>query len=224
MFTGFTNQTFEFFMAIRFNNNRAFFQENHDWYWEHVRLPALALSVSRSPTVEAIDPLLERRPNRVVSRINRDIRFTKDKSPYRDHLFLAFRRPGTDRQSTPGLYFEITDQEAYCGMGFYGENRPRMNALRADLLRNPQEFSQIVQALEPDFSAHINAFKRMKIPDGLPASLRPWYLAKGFYMEKTWTDFSLFKSPALAEEIARSFQRLRALYAYVIELEPMEDN
>ena len=81
-----------------------------------------------------------------------------------------------------------------------------------------------MQALEPDFSAHINAFKRMKIPDGLPASLRPWYLAKGFYMEKTWTDFSLFKSPALAEEIARSFQRLRALYAYVIELEPMEDN
>lgn len=32
MFQGFTEQTFEFFMAIRFNNNREFFLENHDWY------------------------------------------------------------------------------------------------------------------------------------------------------------------------------------------------
>ena len=185
--------------------------------------PALALAEALSPTVEAIDPLLERRPNRVVSRINRDIRFTKDKSPYRDHLFLAFRRPCTDRQSTPGLYFEITDQEAYCAWILWGKSpsdeRPtsRTSSLPGGVFTNRA-------GIRADFTAHINAFKRMKIPDALPASLRPWYLAKGFYMEKTWTDFSLFKSPALAEEIARSFRKLRALYAYVTGLEPMEDD
>lgn len=86
MFNGFTDQTFEFFMAIRFNNNRDFFHENHDWYFNHVRTPALDLAESLMDTVEKIDPDLERRPHKVVSRINRDIRFSNDKSPYRDYI------------------------------------------------------------------------------------------------------------------------------------------
>ena len=81
MFQGYSNETIEFFLAIRFNNNRPFFLENRDWYLRAVREPSIALAEELAPVAEDIDPDLERRPHRVVSRINRDIRFARDKSP-----------------------------------------------------------------------------------------------------------------------------------------------
>ena len=93
MFQGYNNETFEFFMAIAFNNNVDFLHANHDWYLRGVREPSLRLAEELSPVIEEIDDTLDRRPNRVVSRINRDIRFSKDKSPYRDYLWLSFHRP-----------------------------------------------------------------------------------------------------------------------------------
>ena len=60
-------------LAIAFNNNMQFFHENHDWYLRAVRQPCLELADALGGVMEQIDEEIERRPNRVVSRINRDI-------------------------------------------------------------------------------------------------------------------------------------------------------
>ena len=78
MFQGFPQAGLEFFMAIRFNNNREFFLENHGWYEDSVRTPARALASALGDAVREIDPALETRPEKAVSRINRDVRFSKD--------------------------------------------------------------------------------------------------------------------------------------------------
>ena len=62
MFKGFSDSTFDFLIAISFNNNREFFHENHDWYMESVRRPLIELAAELSDTIESIDPALERRP------------------------------------------------------------------------------------------------------------------------------------------------------------------
>ena len=223
MFKGFTDQTFEFFMAIRFNNNRDFFHGNHDWYAEHVRTPALDLAEALADTVEQLDPDLERRPNKVVSRINRDIRFSNDKSPYRDYIWLAFRKPGEERKTTLGVYVDISDSGVGYGMGFYDENRPLMKAHRLQLEKDPGEFLEIVTEIEKEFTLFAKSFKRMPVPESLPETLRKWYPLKGFYVEKTIRDFSLLKSPALADEIIRGYQSLVPLYRYFARLTPVED-
>lgn len=214
MFNGFTDETFEFFMAIKFNNNREFFQSNRDWYLRAVREPALALAQELSDTVEKIDEDLERRPNRAVSRINRDIRFTRDKSPYRDYIWLAFRKPGEERKSTLGLYFDISCDGANCGMGFYDENRPMMNALRRRLHEDPYEFLQTWNKVKDEFTLYPQSIKRMKISDDIPEEAKIWYNLKGFYIEKKITDFELLKSPQLADVIKACFEKMTPLYRY----------
>lgn len=67
MFQGFTSETFEFYMAIRFNNNREFLQANQEWYQSAVRKPLVELCQALAPTVEAIDPQLDTRPGRCVA-------------------------------------------------------------------------------------------------------------------------------------------------------------
>lgn len=222
MFSGFTDETFEFFMAIRFNNNREFFLENHDWYERAVRTPALELAAALAPAVEKLDENLERRPNKVVSRINRDVRFSNDKSPYRDYIWLAFRRPGVERATTMGVYFDLSAEGASYGMGFYDENRPLMNALRRRLVRDPEPFLETWRAAKGDFTLHPKAYKRMAIPEDLSPEVREWYNLKGFYVERELPDLSLLKSPALADEIARGYNLLIPMYRFITTLTPEE--
>ena len=224
MFQGFDDQTFEFFMAIRFNNNREFFLANHDWYRDHVRVPCLDLAEALNDAVEALDPELERRPQKVVSRINRDVRFSNDKSPYRDYLWLAFRRPGEARTTTLGVYVDISDSGLNYGMGFYDENLPLMRAHRAQLTRDENEFAAIAREVEKEFTLHPRSYKRMRIPETLSEDMKKWYPLRGFYVEKSIDDFDLLKSPALADEIAAGYKKLKPLYDYFMGLIPIEED
>ncbi len=210
-------------MAIRFNNNREFFLENHGWYEDSVRTPARALASALGDAVREIDPALETRPEKAVSRINRDVRFSKDKSPYRDYIWIAFRKPGADRGTTMGLYFDISDQGASYGMGFYDENRPLMNALRRRILIEPEKVLEAADSALDEFTLHANAFRRMAIPPEVPDALRVWYALKGFYVEKEIADFDLIRSPALAGEVAKGFLHLKPLYRYISSLTPEEE-
>lgn len=223
MFQGFSDRTFEFFMAIRFNNNREFFQANHGWYVDALREPARDLAADLAETVRAIDPSLELRPQRVVSRINRDIRFTKDKSPYRDYIWLAFRRPGTERKTTLGFYFDMSDEGGSFGMGFYGENLPMMNALRRRIMTEPEALCALTGPVLNRFRLYPREMKRLQIPDQVPEPLRAWYRLKGFYVEREIHDFVLLKSPELADALAQGFCELKPLYQYLLALPPEEE-
>lgn len=222
MFNGYMDETFEFFMAIKFNNNREFFQANRDWYLRAVREPSLALAQELSDTIEKLDEDLERRPNKVVSRINRDIRFSRDKSPYRDYMWLAFRKPGEARHSTLGVYFDISCEGASCGMGFYDENKPLMNALRRRLNEDPTEFLELWNAVKDEFTLYPKSAKRMKIPDDIPEEAKIWYNLKGFYIEREINDFNLLKSPGLAEYLKESYEKVMPMYSYFKAL-PLEE-
>jgi len=222
MFQGFTDETFEFFMAIKFNNNTEFFHSNHDWYVRAVRQPALLLAAELSDVIEKMDEDIERRPNKVVSRINRDIRFSHDKSPYRDYIWLAFRHPGARHGTTLGAYFDISADGASFGMGFYDENRPLMNALRHDLETDAEGFLQLWRDIKDEFTLFPKSFKRMKIPETIPEEARVWYNLKGFYVEKEINDFSLLKSPELVKVLVDGFEKLIPMYRYFYSIAPDE--
>ena len=218
MFQGYSNETFEFFMAIRFNNNRPFFLDNRDWYLRAVREPSLALARELADTVEAIDPNLERRDHRVVSRINRDIRFSRDKSPYRDCCWLSFHHTGEDKGKLPGFYFEVRDSGGYYGMGFYRGNKALMDLIRKRILEKPREMLELWLPLEADFHFYGDVASRVSIPEIVPPQLRALYAAKSFYFEREITDFDLIRSPALAQELRQGFERLKPLYRRIIDL------
>ena len=221
MFEGFSPRTEEFFMAIAFNNNTAFFHENHDWYEEAVRRPLKELAASLAPVIEKIDPSLERRPERVVSRINRDVRFSKDKSPYRDHMWLSFRAPNESQSLSLCFYFAVSAAEASCGMGVYDENRPLMNGLRRRLIADPAPFLEIVRPLDACFEREALLFKRRKAPETLLDEAQRWFLTRSFAYVRP-LDSALVHSPRLTEEVGAAFSALSPLYRYLSAIEPVE--
>ena len=226
MFQGFTDETFEFFMAIQFNNNTEFFHGNHDWYVRAVRRPCLELASALNGVMSEIDGEMELRPDRMVSRINRDLRFSRDKSPYRDYMWLKMRRPedadNRDRANL-GFYFDIGAQESSFGMGFYEERKPHMNGLRRRLLTEPEAFLDLWRPLQSDFELHMNAFKRMKPPENLHPELQAWYPVRSFWFYHDIGDFALLKSPALVDLLADGYRRLAPMYRYLRDIPSESD-
>ena len=223
MFNGFTDETFEFFMAIAFNNNTEFFHANHDWYVRAVRQPCLELAGTLSEVMTEIDDEIELRPNRVVSCINRELRYARDKSPYKDYMWLKLRRPAQQERVNPGFYFDISARESSFGMGFYEEYKPHMNGFRRRMVTEPETVLGLIQPLERDFDLHLNAFKRMKRPEALHPALTDWYPIRSFWFVRNIDDFSLLKSPALVDLLAEGFQQLAPLYRYIRDI-PNEDD
>jgi len=223
MFKGYSNETFEFFMAISFNNNADFFHANHDWYVRAVRGPSLDLAGALSGVIEEIDDALERKPDRVVSRINRDIRFSNDKSPYRDYIWLSFHRPGEERSTHQEFYFDISADGAGYGMGMYMRNKPKMNAMRRAIRKNPDAVWPLIKRPLNRFELYGDAYKRMSIPDEVPKKLRAYYPLKNIGFYRRISDTDLLMSPALVDEIARDYRLLAPFYRWFDALTPIED-
>ena len=98
MFTGFPEETMQFFLDIRFHNDKAYFAEHKARYERDVKAVFHAFIEDLAPEMQKIDPLMEIRPYKCLARIHRDTRFSKDKSPFRDHLWLCFRRAAEPRE------------------------------------------------------------------------------------------------------------------------------
>ena len=167
-FEGYTEDSRAFFMALRFNNNREFFQSNREWYLKSVREPSLALAEALSPAIEKIDPGIETRPHRALARINRDTRFSHDKSPYRDHVWISFRRPEEERGRFPSFFIEVGVEGVFYGMGAYAPERARMNALRRHLRLAPEEPEALLTELGGRFTLYGETYKRLAVPEELP--------------------------------------------------------
>ena len=123
MFSGFTDETLQFFLDLRFHNYTEYFHAEHDRYVENVQAPFYSLIEALGPEMRKIDPLMEIRPHKCLSRIHRDTRFTKDKSPYRDHLWFLFRRAAEPREKSLFYFGEFGPERLNWGMGIWGENR-----------------------------------------------------------------------------------------------------
>ncbi len=215
MFTGFPEETIQFFLSLRFNNQLSFFDAHKEEYLRHVQAPFYAFIDQMAPIMRNIDPAMEVRPAKCLARIRRDTRFTKDKSPFRDHLWLLFRKASEPRDGSLMYWFEVSPEEVNWGLGFWGENRPAMDMMRRRMAATPRAFLELIEQCHlPEHSLFLggDAFKRMAIPEQIPPALKPWYLAKHFYVQRSSTHFPWIYSSDIVKHVAEDYQCLAPLY------------
>ncbi|MDD3411613.1 MAG: DUF2461 domain-containing protein [Eubacteriales bacterium] len=215
MFEGFPEETVRFFLELRFHNNTTFFHEHRDEYEQFVKKPFYSFIEAVAPTAQKIAPDLELRPGKCLARINRDTRYTKDKSPYRDHLWLLLRRSGEQRDLSCMYWFELSPDRVSWGLGFWNANRPAMDALRRRMREKPEE---VIRALRrsrvpaPDMLVSGERYRRMALPEGLPLELAPYYPLKDIYIQRGEVPLQKIYTPEIAELFSADLLRLKPLY------------
>ena len=215
MFTGFPAETLQFFLDIRFHNSVSYYNENKERYLTDVQAPFYAFIADMTPIMQQIDPQMEIRPYKCLSRLRRDTRFTRDKSPYRDHLWISFHRAAEPRDGSINYWFELGPQGTGWGLGFWGENRPVMDRFRREIVSDPARISGIISScnlgsrhLVPAGSVH----KRMAVPENVPPHLVPWYTAKELYIPQVRPEMGWTSSREIFARVADDFLALAPIY------------
>ena len=215
MFTGFTDETVQFLMDLKFHNNTEYFHANHDRYIETVQTPFYDMINALAPVMRRIDPLMEIRPHKCLSRIHRDTRFSRDKSPYRDHHWFLFRKAAEPREKSLFYFFEFGPDRLDWGMGIWGENRELMDLFRKRIRANPDGMMAMIDDMDMPMHRLLlggSSFRRMDIPEGIPERLKPWYTRKEIYIGKYDPPRQWAFSERILRETAKDFRALSPLY------------
>lgn len=214
-FSGFPKEFFEFLVKLRFNNNAEYFETVRGEYEQFVKAPLYALCEAFTPFMQRVDARIETRPVRCVSRIRRDTRFTKDKSPYRTNMWIGWSERSVDKASAFGFYFDISDNGYRYGAGFNGEPRAFMERLRPMLLETPSMFIDAHMAAEDNgFKLCGEEYKRIALPGGLRPELETFYRKKGFWYQRDGGAAALL-SPALKDELEAGYTALIPLHSII---------
>ncbi len=218
MFSGFTQGAVDFLTDLRFNNYEAFFEQNRERYETLVKEPLRALCEELAPVVRMIDPRLDTRPGRTMSRIRRDTRFTRDKSPFRDHVWLGWRYPGETRSEGFGMYWGFGPDWLSWGCGLYGTDKPVMDALRLHIRREPEEVRALLR--DPklrDYALYGEAYARIAVPPDVPEDLRALYVKKGFGIERAPGEegWRMLFSREMADRLSRELLAMAPLQRFM---------
>ena len=213
MFTGFSEDALCFLSEIRLNNNQPFYEANRQRYEEQVKAPLRALCEEMTPVVQLIDPGLDTRPGRTMSRIRRDTRFSKDKSPFRDHVWLGWRYPGERRSEGFGMYWGFGPDWLSWGCGCYAGDKPLMDALRLHIRRHPDEVRAALASAGAGFEMYGECYRKLALPGDVPQDLRALYVRKGFGIEHNGTraEWAALRSHEMADILARDLAAMAPL-------------
>jgi len=214
MSTSIPKSSFEFLSKLAKNNHR-------DWMQEHKKAYLASEKDLKSFYAEVEKDLNETDEisKLKVFRINRDIRFSKDKTPYNVHRSVSYSRAGEHRRG--GYYLRLEPGKSMMAGGFFGPEP-------ADLLRIRKEFemdaTQINKILkQKDFKKAFGGFRRdfevKTAPKGFSKEDPNIELIrlKGFFVRHEYTDAEVY-APGFKDKLAAHYKLLRPYFDYMSEV------
>ncbi len=212
----------DFLVENKMRNDREWFKQNNARYRRTVIEPLAELVTKLTPHMLEIDPLLITEPkvDRTISRINRDTRFSGDKSFYRANMWIVFMREKKLYFGLPAFYMDISPTGYSYGMGYYMAPPDTMNAVRHMIVSGDPVFKKALAAYKKQnvFSLEGDSYKRTRHPDHTP-ELRDWLDRKSMSFNTSSEDFDLLFSEKLADKIAAEFKTLSPMYQFFLAAE-----
>lgn len=153
----FTQDFIDFFRELSENNNREWFQENKKRYEKEVKQPFTSFVEEMISRIQEVDPEVAISPKEAMFRIYRDVRFSKDKSPYKTHMSAAISPKGRKDHSSPGIYFQMNHENIGIAGGGYSLNKEQLQRLRELIASQPKRFEELIE--DPKFTSHYGALR-----------------------------------------------------------------
>ena len=161
----FTPALFEFLADLSRNNNREWFQSNRERYERDVREPMLDFIADFAQRLNRISPHMVADPRKSggsMFRINRDIRFSPDKSPYKTNVGAHFRHEVGREVHGPGFYLHLEPDQVFAGAGIWMPDSATLRKIRGAIAANPARWESIVsdEPFKSSFTLEGDSLKR----------------------------------------------------------------
>ncbi|MEM6723834.1 MAG: DUF2461 domain-containing protein [Bacteroidota bacterium] len=211
-----SSSTFNFIVDLMMNNNRPWFNDNKDRY-----LDAQANMADFAQVVldelSKHDRLEQETGKKSLFRIYRDVRFSKDKSPYKSHLSGSFSRLGADRRG--GFYFHIQPGSSFIGGGFWGPSRDDLLQIRKQIAGDAAPLRKVLRSKSfKDHFGMLGGDQLKTAPRDFPKDHPEIDLLryKQFIVRTNFTDEQVL-SPDFAQQVAGGFKAMLPFFGVMTE-------
>jgi uncharacterized protein (TIGR02453 family) len=205
-------EVFSFFKLLAQNNNRPWFHENKKSY-ANVRQNIVDFSNDMESRLNLTDSIELGK----LFRINRDVRFSKDKSPYKSNISGYFKRLGEERRGS--YYFSFQPGNTFIGGGFYGPNKEDTFRIRKEFEMD-DTINAIIEA--SDFKKYFGEL----IGEGVATAPRGfdkyhpnihWIRKKQWYVLRKFTDEQVLDA-SFVDEVHKTYLAVRPFFDYMSEV------
>ena len=221
-FKGFSKDGLAFLKQLARNNNKAFFEAYKPAYVEGIVEPGKAFVVELASALQASvseDLVAEPRVNGSLFRIHRDVRFSKDKTPYKTHQAM-FIWEGESKKTSSGFYMQIDADEVMLGVG--GMGLPNLDRWRAALDDHASgaAFDRAIAQAEKKLgtlSYPEPGLKRVPKPYAADHPRGDWLRMKGFHAGARMKAPASITSAKFVDWCARRFAHFGPLHTWLVE-------
>lgn len=175
----------KFFEGLASNNHKDWFDANRKTYDQSVRKPFKAFVEDLIQEMRKSDPNLKLEAKDAIFRINRDIRFSKDKTPYKTHMGAVISPLGKKDKTNPGVYIQMSAEDFRIYGGIYMLSTAQLKQVRQYMMDHSQSLEEALNAA--DFCSHyggeIHGEKAKRLPKEMQAfaEQQPLMYNKSFY-------------------------------------------
>jgi uncharacterized protein (TIGR02453 family) len=214
----FSAGTIRFFHALAQNNSTAWMAENRDWYRKSVVEPFRAMLDAVSPAILQLDPDFDinYRTGTNFSRINRDIRFARDKTPYHTRMYLRGAARGTNAGE---LYLGVSPDFATAGFRIYSDSKDKTSAIamlaRPRVAARPQWIAQQKRRLGRRYESYWYSMEKGEWTKyaGWPTEPGEWNKLLAWIVRRKMPVTAALR-PGFAAEVAKIFRDVFPLYQF----------
>lgn len=212
--SGFTEDSLSFLKALEAHNDRDWFAAHKSDYERELKLPAEDYCEAMRMKLEALCGIDHKAK---IFRIYRDVRFSKDKTPYNAHVRMSFV-PVTGPSSKPGWFFSLEPDHVVLGVGVFQYDKAALDEWRARVAGDDGA------GLEKMLDKLVRDGFRMNEPDlkRVPSSYPPDHPRAEFLRRKglnVWYDFA-DASPALGGSAAstclNNFRKMKPVFDWLM--------
>ncbi|HEX4077960.1 MAG TPA: DUF2461 domain-containing protein [Rhizomicrobium sp.] len=219
-FRGFPKDFFAFFRELKENNERAWFESNKQRFRDSVQAPMSDFIAAMAPRLAKVSKhfTADPRPNGgSMFRIYRDVRFAKDKRPYKEHAACHFRHALGKDAHAPGFYMHFAPDEVFFGGGLWMPPPDALAKIRESIAGKSATWKKVLENAK--FRAHFGTVRGEALTRP-PRGFDPGHpliediKKKSFYAMREKTP-KLAGSPALIDEVADTFASLSPLMKFL---------
>lgn len=200
----------EFLHQLKENNNRDWFNANKKQY-EIVRNVVEQFVEHLIPEVQKIDPGIGTlTAKQTMFRIYRDVRFSKDKSPYKTY-FGAYIAPGGRKSMQAGYYVHLDPEGSFVGGGSHGPTGEPLKKIRSEIYYNLDEFNKIINNNKfKQYFGELKGDRLTRPPQGFPKDFVgiETLKLKEFTVFRRYTDADV-DSPVFSKTVVDIFKTMK---------------
>jgi len=222
-FTGFTTQTVDFLRDLAVNNNKEWFEAHKNTFITYLQTPAVALVEALGSQLQAKFPEIhyDVRPNGRGSlmRMNRDVRFSTDKSPYKTNLAMMFNDKSGGKMESPAFGLQITPEHVDLVAGVFQFTRDDFNKYRLviDETQAGAELDQIVADIKAMKGYELGGETYKRVPKGYDTQ-HPhahWLKFTGLYVTVVPLSHDIIYTADFVEIVMSHFMNMSLIYTWL---------